>query len=396
MKTDVAIIGAGPAGLAAAEVVTRAGRMVHIFEAKPTAARKFLMAGKSGLNLTKDATGAEVAEVIACPQIDAALAGFTPSDVVAWAERLGEPVFTGSSGRVFPKSMKGSPLLRHWLARLDAGGATLLTRWRWIGWEGEDLLFETPDGARTVAVSATILALGGASWPRLGSDAAWVPVLRERGVEVVPFRPANMGFDVDWSVHFRERFAGAPVKPVSISLSDHHVRGEFVISASGVEGSAVYAISAPLRDALERGPASLTLDLMPDRSVEDIAKRLQRPRGRDSRSNHLRKAIGLTGARAGLLRELAPTAPEEPEALARLIKALPLPIQRPRPLAEAISSAGGLSWSSLDDRLMLTALPGVFAAGEMLDWEAPTGGYLLTGCLATGRFAGQSALNWLA
>lgn len=390
---DIAVIGAGPAGLAAADVAAKAGAKVVVFEAKPSPARKFLMAGKSGLNLTKDTDLQGAMDAIDCARLEPMLRTFGPEEVQDWAETLGEPLFTGSSGRVFPKAMKGSPLLRKWLRRLADSGVELRTRWRWTGWDGDALRFETPGGVRTIAANATILALGGASWSRLGSDGAWTPWLSERGVEVAPFRPANMGFDVAWSEHFISRFSGMPVKPVALAVGEHRVQGEFVVTRHGIEGSAVYAISAALRDALALGHDELTLDLMPGRQTTDIAEKLSRPRGKASFSNHLRKALGLTGVRAGLLRELGGALPQEPDALAALIKSLPLPVLRPRPIDEAISVAGGVSWGSVDDNLMLRALPGTYVAGEMLDWEAPTGGYLLTACLATGRWAGAAAIR---
>lgn len=390
---DIAVIGAGPAGLAAAEVAAGAGAQVAVFEAKPSPARKFLMAGKSGLNLTKDTDLQGAMDAINCARLAPMLRAFGPAAVQDWAEALGEPLFTGSSGRVFPKAMKGSPLLRKWLRRLADSGVELRTRWRWTGWDGDALRFETSDGARTIAANATILALGGASWSRLGSDGAWTPSLSERGVEIAPFRPANMGFDVTWSEHFVSRFSGMPVKPVALSVGEHRVKGEFVVTRNGIEGSAVYAISAALRDALASGHDELMLNLMPGRQTTDIAEKLSRPRGKASFSNHLRKALGLTGVRAGLLRELGGALPQEPDALAALIKSLPLPVLRPRPIDEAISVAGGVSWGSVDDNLMLRALPGTYVAGEMLDWEAPTGGYLLTACLATGRWVGAAVIR---
>ncbi|WP_340109797.1 TIGR03862 family flavoprotein [Pikeienuella sp. HZG-20] len=388
------MIGAGPAGLAAAEALAESGAPPLILEAKPSPARKFLMAGKSGLNLTMAEPAARFAQAIGVERLGAALEAFGPDAAIDWAEDLGEPLFVGSSRRVFPKAMKGSPLLRKWLARLSDRGAELRTRWRWTGWEDGGATFETPSGPRRIDARATVLALGGASWPQLGSDAAWVPLLEAAGASVAPLRPANMGFDCAWSAHFRARFAGAPVKAAALSHGGRRVRGEFTITASGVEGGAIYALSAPLRDALATGPAALSLDLAPDRTVETLARRLGRPRGRNSRANHLRKTIGLVGVRAGLLRELAPEAPDAPLALAALIKALPLPLLRARPLAEAISSAGGVEFEALDEGLMLLARPGVFVAGEMLDWEAPTGGYLLTASMATGRLAGRAAARW--
>ncbi|MEM7545305.1 MAG: TIGR03862 family flavoprotein [Pseudomonadota bacterium] len=392
MSSEIAIIGAGPAGLAAAEMLIEAGHVPVIYESKPSPARKFLMAGKSGLNLTMDAPAAAFMDTFRCNALRPALAAFGPRDVQDWARDLGEPLFTGSSGRVFPEAMKGSPLLRKWLARLAAGGAILRRRWAWTGFENDALRFETPDGVELDRPRATVLALGGASWPQLGSDAAWVPWLAAKGVRLAPFKPANMGFEHEWSAHFRDQFAGTPVKGIGLSVGQHRIRGEFVIAGYGVEGSAIYALSARLRDS----DAPLVLDLTPDRSEAALVRRLSRPRGKASRSNFLRKSIGLRGVKAGLLRELAPDAPEEPRALAQIIKALPLPLTGPRPIAEAISSAGGVAWDGLDERLMLRALPGVFAAGEMLDWEAPTGGYLLTASIATGRLAGRGAAAWLA
>ncbi|MGD1923170.1 MAG: TIGR03862 family flavoprotein [Paracoccaceae bacterium] len=393
-QVDIAVIGAGPAGLAAAEVAAASGRRVVIFEAKPSPARKFLMAGKSGLNLTKSEKIEQVIDSIGCARLDPFLRTFGPEDVWQWAEGLGEPLFTGSSGRVFPKAMKGSPLLRKWLKKLDGMGCILRTRWRWSGWDRDALRFETPGGTRTIEADSTVLALGGASWARLGSDAAWVPWLDAQGIEIKPFRPTNMGFDVAWSEHFRARFAGTPVKPAALGDGDKKSQGEFVISSNGIEGSLVYAISAPLRDALEVGEADLRLDLLPAQSIETVARRLSKPRGKLSFSNHLRKAIGLTGVRAGLLRELGGELPDDALGLAKLLKSLPIPVVEPRPIDEAISVAGGVAWDGVTDDLMLTAKPGVFIAGEILDWEAPTGGYLLTACLATGRWAGAAAAKW--
>lgn len=390
---SVAVIGAGPAGLAAGEVLAAAGLSPVIFEAKPSPARKFLMAGKSGLNLTKAESPDVFRQTVATPPLDAILAEFGPSEISAWAEKLGEPLFTGSSGRVFPKAMKASPLLRKWLTRLETTGASLRTRWRWTGWQDDLLQFEAPDGARLVRAKATILALGGASWARLGSDGAWVPALRD--TPLAAFRPANMGFERPWSQHFIDRFAGAPVKPVSLSFGTQTIRGEFAISRYGIEGSAIYALSAPLRDALESGPTMVALDLTPDVTKESLTKRLSRPRGKLSRSNHLRKTIGLAGVRAALLRELAADLDDAPEALASAIKALPMPIAQPRPIEEAISTAGGVMWTGIGAGLMLHQRPGTFVTGEMVDWEAPTGGYLLTTCIAMGRHAGTAAAAWV-
>ncbi|MDT8343521.1 MAG: TIGR03862 family flavoprotein [Thermohalobaculum sp.] len=385
------VIGAGPAGLAAAEAMIAAGVVPVVIEANPTVARKFLMAGKSGLNLTRDEPGPAFLAAFgaAAGHLRPMLSAFGPRAAMAWAEGLGEALFTGSSGRVFPIAMKGSPLLRRWLGRL--AGAEIRTRWRWQGWAGEALCFATPEGPRRIRAGAVVLALGGASWPRLGSDAAWVPWLAAHGVRVAAFRPANMGFDVAWPDHFADRFAGVPVKNIALSVGAIRARGEFVVTRHGIEGGLVYAVAAALRDALAAGGGGLTLDLAPDLTVEALARRLARPRGRASLASHLRKTVGVAGVRAGLLRALAPGALADPAAIAAALKALPVPVLRPRPIAEAISSAGGVAWDEVDADLMLTRLPGVFVAGEMLDWEAPTGGYLLTACLATGFHAGRAA-----
>ena len=388
---DIAVIGAGPAGLAAAEAAAQSGRQVVVFDAKPSPARKFLMAGKSGLNLTKDESVEQVLGAVNCPQLEPMLRAFGPEEVRAWTGKLGEPLFTGSSGRVFPHAMKGSPLLRKWLGRLEGLGVKLRTRWRWYGWEGDALTFESPDGVRQIQANATVLALGGASWARLGSDAAWVPWLEQKGAAVAPFRPANMGFDVNWTEFMRERFSGAPVKSVALSVGSHRVKGEFVVTSTGIEGSAVYAISAALRDALARGKPDLRVDLLPDLSTDQIVHKLSRPRGKASLSNHLRKTVGVSGVKAALLREQQGTLPSDAKALATLMKSAPIKVGGPRPLDEAISVAGGVAWSGVDDNLMLRKMPGTYVAGEMLDWEAPTGGYLLTACIASGRWAGLAA-----
>ncbi|OAP36963.1 NAD(FAD)-utilizing dehydrogenase [Sinorhizobium glycinis] len=398
-RRKVAIIGGGPAGLMAAEVLSEAGHAVTIYEAMPTAARKFLLAGKSGLNITHAESYPRFATRFgaASDRLRPALDAFTPDDVRAWAAGLGTETFVGSSGRVFPKTMKASPLLRAWLRRLEAQGATLLTRHRWIGFAEDGYLFETPDGRKVVHPDAALLALGGASWPRLGSDAAWVPWLDARGVEVRDFRPANCGFDVAWSETFRERFAGEPLKSVVASSEAGAFAGEFVVSRHGIVGSLVYAHAATLRDRLEgNGKATLTLDLAPGRTADRLRRDLARQDGKASFANRLRKGVGLEGVKAALLRELAPEASKaDPERLAAAIKALPVPVLRPRPIAEAISSAGGIGLDQIDDRYMLKTVPGLFVAGEMLDWEAPTGGYLLTACLATGRAAARGIEAWL-
>lgn len=393
MDKRIAIIGGGPAGLMAAEVISGAGYPITVYEGMPTVGRKLLMAGKSGLNLTHaEAMGDFFSRFgEAKERLKPMLGAFDNEAVREWAAGLGSETFVGSSGRVFPTAMKASPLLRSWLGRLEGQGVILRTRHRWVGFEGETLVFETPEGRLSVECDAVVLALGGASWPKLGSDAAWVPWLEARGVDVAPFRPANCGFDVAWSEHFIERFAGAPVKAVAVGSS----RGEFVISRHGVEGSLVYGQSGVQRDALEAGPAALVLDLAPDRTRERLERDLARQPAKASLSNRLRKGAGLDGVKAGLVRELTSEAVRgDVSALAGAIKALAVPLLRPRPIAEAISVAGGVGWSEVDTRLMLKKLPGVFVAGEMLDWEAPTGGYLLTACLATGRAAGQGVLDY--
>jgi uncharacterized flavoprotein (TIGR03862 family) len=394
MDKRIAIIGGGPAGLMAAETISAAGYRVIVYEGMPTVGRKLLMAGKSGLNLTHaEAMGDFFSRFGAARErLEPIVGCFDNEAVRAWAAGLGSETFVGSSGRVFPKAMKASPLLRAWLERLAGQGVAIRTRHRWAGFEGDTLVFETPGGQVRQTFDAVVLALGGASWPRLGTDAAWVGWLKARGVAVAPFRPANCGFDVSWSEHFIERFAGAPVKAVAVGAA----RGEFVISRHGVEGSLVYSQSAALREALEAGPTALVLDLAPDRTAERLQRDLARQPAKASLPNRLRKGAGLDGVKAGLVRELTSEAVRGDNAeLAGAIKALAVPLVRPRPMDEAISVAGGVSWSEVDARLMLKKLPGVFVAGEMLDWEAPTGGYLLSACLATGRAAGQGVLDHL-
>ncbi|EJT03893.1 TIGR03862 family flavoprotein [Rhizobium sp. CCGE 510] len=395
----IAIIGGGPAGLGAAELLSLSGHAVTVYDAMPTLARKFLLAGKSGLNITHSENYGRFTTRFgaASARLRSALDAFTPADIRDWAAGLGTTTFVGSSGRVFPKVMKASPLLRAWLRRLEAQGTTLRTRHRWIGFSEEGFAFETPEGRRIVDCDAALLALGGASWPRLGSDARWLPWLSERGVEIDAFKPANCGFVVDWSESFRERFAGEPVKSVTATSEAGSFPGEFVITTSGIEGSLVYANAAALRDRLQNhGDAALTLDLAPGRTIERLVRDLTRQDAKSSFSNRLRKGAGLDGVKAALLREFTPERDRtDPERLAAMIKALPLPVLETRPIGEAISSAGGIRWSSIDDSYMLKALPGTFVAGEMLDWEAPTGGYLLTACLATGRAAARGIEAWL-
>ncbi len=384
--TDALVIGAGPAGLMAAEALARRGLRVVIADAKPSVGRKFLMAGKSGLNLTHSEPGEDFAAAYAeaAPRLSEILAAFGPEAVQDWAKGLGQEVFTGTSGRVFPVTMKASPLLRAWMGRLGAKGVEVRTRHRWTGWAGEDALFNTPEGPVRIAARVTVLALGGASWARLGSDGAWAPVLAARGVGLAAFRPANMGLAVGWSAHMARHF-GAPVKGVALMAGDLRERGEFVVSVRGLEGGGIYAVSRAVREG-----ADLLLDLAPDRTVDDVAARLGHPRGKDTLANHLRKRLGLDPVRLALLMEFGRPLPDS-GALATLIKALPVRHAGPRPMDEAISTAGGVRWDAVDEGLMLRALPGVYVAGEMLDWEAPTGGYLLNACFATGRWAGLAA-----
>jgi uncharacterized flavoprotein (TIGR03862 family) len=418
MTRTVAIVGAGPAGLMAASVLQSHGAQVHVFDAMPSVGRKFLLAGIGGLNLTHSeampgflARYAQRADALA-----AHLDAFGPDAVRAWAGELGIHTFVGTSGRVFPKDMKAAPLLRAWLHRLRTGGegrppVQFHMRHRWLGWgdDGATLRFALGNGETRFSADATVLALGGASWSRLGSDGAWVPLLAARGVDIAPLRASNCGFDVaptgpgrgGWSEHLRERFAGEPVKPVAITATDasgvaHRQQGEFVVTKTGVEGSLVYAFSAGLRDQVAaQGQATLTLDLLPQHTLEQVRAETRRPRGTRSLSTHLKSRLHLQGVKMGLLHELlSPAQLNDPDVLAGFIKALPLRVSAPRPIDEAISTAGGVRFEALDAGLMTRAVPGLFVAGEMLDWEAPTGGYLLTACLATGRAAGQGVVDW--
>ncbi len=396
---QVAIVGGGPAGLMAAEVLSAAGHAVTVFEAMPTVARKLLMAGKSGLNITHAEDYGNFLHRFgdAEPRLRAALDDFTPDMLRDWAYGLGQETFVGTSGRVFPTVMKASPLLRAWLARLEAQGVVIRTRQRWVGFSGDRLVFVAPEGEVVIQADAVLLALGGASWPRLGSDAAWVPALAAEGVVLNPFKPANCGFDVDWSDVFRQRFAGEALKSVITISPDGAFQGEFVITKHGIEGSIVYAHSAALRDRLdETGKASLAIDLAPGRTVERLSRDLAKLGRKESFANRMRKAASLSAIKVGLLREIFPDISAMPDDFVAVrIKHAEIPLLRPRPIAEAISSAGGVDWHGLDENYMLEKLPGIFAAGEMLDWEAPTGGYLLTACFATGKAAAKGMAKWL-
>ncbi len=399
-----AIVGGGPAGLMAAEVLNNAGVQVDVYDAMPSLSRKFLLAGKGGLNLTHTDPPARFLSRYGARagSIEPLLRAFGAEQLREWVHGLGVETFVGTSGRVFPIEMKAAPLLRAWLSRLRAAGVRIHVRHRWIGWDANGALrFTMPNGDASVVADAVVLAMGGGSWPRLGSDGAWVPLLRQRRVDVAPLQPANCGFDVAWSEHFRTRFDGVPVKSVAAMVlqpggSGLRERGEFVITATGIEGGLIYAFSRELRDAITaNGEATLALDLAPDRDLQKLTEALARPRGSRSMANHLRSGAGIEGVKAGLLREFASDAFADPRSLASAIKQLELKVALPRPIDEAISSAGGVLFESLDDRLMCRSLPGIFCAGEMLDWEAPTGGYLLTACFASGRAAGLGATGWL-
>lgn len=402
---SVAIIGGGPAGLMAAEVISRHGIQVDLYDAMPSVGRKFLMAGKSGLNLTH----AEPLETFLSrygarrAQLEPIINAFDPQALRAWANALGIETFVGSSNHVFPKEMKAAPLLRTWLHRLRAVGVRFHMRHQWVGFDAnQQLRFMTPAGEKIVTAEATVLALGGGSWSRLGSTGAWVSVLSQAGIEIAPLQASNCGFDVIWSDHLRRRFAGEPVKSVTLTFTDsdgvaQHKQGDFVITHYGIEGSLVYAFAAAIRDVIAwKGRATVLLDLLPALTFERVLDKLSAPRGKRSLSEHLRRQLGLTGVKAALLHERVPkSVMEDVQQLATMIKALPIVCERPRPINEAISTAGGVAFIGLDEHLMLKNLPGVFCAGEMLDWEAPTGGYLLTACFASGYVAGQGVVKYL-
>lgn len=418
---NVIVIGGGPAGLMAAEMLSSAGHRVDLFDAMPSVGRKFLLAGIGGLNLTHSEAWPHFISRYGTRQtaIMPSLQAFDPDALRAWASALGVATFIGTSGRVFPTEMKAAPLLRAWLHRLRAAGVKFHVRHRWLGWRDHASLpttalrFATPAGETSISADAVVLALGGASWARLGSDGAWVPWLQARGIRVVTLRPANCGFEVasprctldvriGWGEHFAGRFAAQPLKTITIRFVAkdgvaYERAGECMVTATGLEGSLIYALAAPLRDTIAaHGEVSIEVDLAPGRTLERLSADLARPRGSRSMASHLQSKAGITGIKAGLLREcLDPAELSDPTTLAARIKALPITLVRPRPLDEAISTAGGVAFEHLDKHLMLHAQPGLFCCGEMLDWEAPTGGYLLTGCLATGRAAGQGADHWL-
>jgi uncharacterized flavoprotein (TIGR03862 family) len=387
MTKTAAVIGAGPAGLMAAEVLSAGGMAVTVYDRMPSVGRKFLMAGRGGLNLThsEHLDGFIARYGAASARLRPALEAFPPSALIAWANALGAETFIGSSGRIFPKAMKASPLLRAWLDRLNRLNVRFRLRHDWCGWLDDALRFQSPDGDVADTHDVAVLALGGASWPRLGADGGWTALLRDKGVEITKLRPANMGFNAGWSEIFRTRFAGQPLKNVTLHFGGHAARGDAMITRYGIEGGAVYALSSVLREALATtSPITLDIDLRPDLSQQQNGNRLARPRGKESLANYLRKSLGLSPMETNLLRETG-----MPPAR---LKSIALAITGHQPIARAISTAGGISFDALDDTLMLKAMPGTYAIGEMLDWEAPTGGYLLQACFSTAVFAARAVL----
>lgn len=407
VSVSVAVIGGGPAGLMAADVLTGAGVKVDLYDAMPSVGRKFLMAGKGGMNITHSEPFDQFLSRYNSRRnhIEPMLAAFGPEALRKWLHELGIDTFIGTSGRVFPTDMKAAPLLRKWMQRLRLAGVNFHMRHQWSGWADgrhDVLCFSTPAGVCKIKADAIVLALGGGSWSRLGATGAWVPVLTDRGIAVEPLRPSNCGFTVDWSEHFRDRYAGQPLKAVRLTFMDaeggpFHQSGECVVTDYGIEGGLIYAVSAPVREQIAAtGGAVIHLDLMLDKALPFLIERVSWPRGKLSMANHLRKRLGIDGVKAGLLREIVSAQDfADPVRLCSAIKALPIKLKATRPLDEAISSAGGVVFEALDDQLMLRSMPGVFCAGEMLDWEAPTGGYLLTACFASGHMAGIGVLNWL-
>jgi uncharacterized flavoprotein (TIGR03862 family) len=404
-RCRAAVIGGGPAGLMAAEVLSNAGQPVDLFEGMPSVGRKFLIAGKGGLNLTHSEPRSQFLARYGArrARLEACLTDFGAEQIREWAADLGIETFIGTSGRVFPGGMKAAPLLYAWRKRLEGAGVVFHVRHQWQGWDQAGALcFNTPDGKKKFDTDVLILALGGASWPQLGSTGEWTGILAEKGVLLAPFKPANCGFNVAWSDHFRTKFDGQPLKSVAIEFQGNNPvplrrQGEFIITATGLEGSLIYALSAPIRDEIEtNGSATITLDMAPDREIDFLTDRLSIARGSHSMARHLEKTVGIKGVKAGLLWEIVPREDfADVHKLAQAIKALPVRLESPRPIEEAISSAGGVLFEALDENLMIKALPGVFCAGEMLDWEAPTGGYLITASCATGRLAGKGARQWL-
>lgn len=398
---DVAVVGGGPAGLMAAEVLSGAGLGVTVYDRMPSVGRKFLIAGRGGLNLThsEDRAAFLARYASAADRLTRCLDGFPPGALTAWCEGLGVTTFTGTSGRVFPASLKSSPLLRAWLRRLERQGVQFALRHQWVGWSEDGALdFATPAGGISVSARATVLALGGASWPRLGSDGGWKDILSASGVEVTALQPANCGCEIIWSGNFREKFAGAPLKRIIVAVGGVRARGEAIITRGGLEGGPVYALAAPIRDSLSNGArARIEIDLRPDLDLAALAMRLARPRGKQTLANHIRRTVSLSPAAIAILREdvSGPILPKDPEMLARRIKAVVLLVRGVPDIARAISTAGGVALGEIDAHMMLRAQHGVFVAGEMLDWEAPTGGYLLQACFATGYAAAHGVLRHL-